>query len=129
MSEQEQIVAQQTRVCFIRHQGKDILFINFANSTLEEFAQVIDSSQRVIAAQPPKSILTLSDFTEARYNKEMVSKLLSYVQHNKPFVRAAAVLGVVGLKRVIYNTVCQLTGRNIIAFNNRTQALDWLITQ
>lgn len=129
MAEQKQTISQQERVGFIRHQDRDILFINFSNSTLEEFSQVIDSAKTIIATQPLKSLLTLSDFTEAHYNKEVVAKLKEYVDHNKPYVKAAAVLGITGLKRVVYNTICQLTGRNIIAFENRTRALDWLITQ
>jgi hypothetical protein len=52
-----------------------------------------------------------------------------FVIHNKPYVVAAAVVGVTGLKQVILNAVMKLSGRKLTAFNTLAAAKDWLAAQ
>jgi len=45
---------------------------------------------------------------------------------NKPYVVAAAVVGVTGLKQIIYNAVMKFSGRKLTAFDSLAEAKDWL---
>ncbi len=118
-----------SRVQFIEHKGKKILHLNFANCKPDEVIPVIDQAKSTIKVQPPKSVFTLTDVTEAGFNSKVSDAMKEFVNHNKPFVAASAVVGVTGLKQIILNAVMKFSGRQLHAFNNLDEAKDWLAGQ
>ncbi|MGC4120101.1 MAG: hypothetical protein QM765_37075 [Myxococcales bacterium] len=48
---------------------------------------------------------------------------------NAPYVKAGAVVGVTGLKKIVLNTLNLMTSRGFRAFDAREKALDWLAQQ
>ncbi len=117
------------RVMFIRHNNKEILFINLAKCSEDEFKTEFEKAREIISQQPPHSLLTLTDFTDIKYNREMVMFLREVAAYNKPFVKAAAVVGVTGMEKIIYDAVIKLTRRKIELFNTLEAAKDWLVEQ
>ncbi len=81
------------RVRFIRHSDKEILFLDFSSCKPGEVFLVIDKAKPVIAGQPEKSLLTLSDVTNARFDDTVSQRMKEFTAHNKAFVKAAAVVG------------------------------------
>jgi hypothetical protein len=63
------------------------------------------------------------------FNSKLSEAMKEFVCHNKPYVVAAAVVGVTGLKQVIFNAVMKLSGRKLTAFNTLAEAKDWLAAQ
>lgn len=114
------------RVKFITHHKKEILFLDFSNSLPHEVLQTIDDAKRVISARPEGSILTLTDVTNARFNDAVSDGLKQFTAHNKPYVKAGAVVGVTGLKRIIFSAVVTFSRRNLEAFDDIEQAKHWL---
>ncbi len=115
-----------TRVKF-REIGPDrILHLDFSRATPEEVLQVIDHATQIIAAQERGSLRVLTDVSEARFDTTVGTRLKEFTAHNKPFVRASAVLGVTGLKKIIFDAVNTFSGRNIRAFDNEHAAINWL---
>ena len=49
--------------------------------------------------------------------------------HNKPYVKASAVVGVDGLKKVVFNAVQTVSGRHLSSFETADQAKAWLVSQ
>jgi hypothetical protein len=117
------------RVIFIKHNGVDILHLDFSNIPPEETFATVDEAKGVISQQGPKSLRTLTDVTGAQVTSEVSNSLRDFVNHNKPFVKAGAVVGVSGIKKVILNSIMRLTGRNLTAFNTMEEAKDWLSGQ
>jgi len=116
-------------VKFITHKGTKILFIDLARKSPSELLSAISEAKSVIAAQPPASLLTLTDVEGSSYNREVADELKAYVAHNKPFVRAGAVVGLNDLKRVIFNFLNRVTGRTLKGFDRLDAAKDWLASQ
>lgn len=116
-------------VRFITHEGREILFIDFSNKNPAQFIETIREARAVIAAQPQGSLLTLTDVTGASYNREAADALKEYVAHNKPFVKAGAVVGLNDLKRVIFNFLNRVSGRSLKGFDTLEQAKRWLAKQ
>jgi hypothetical protein len=52
-----------------------------------------------------------------------------YSAANTPFVKASVVVGIGGLKRVLYQAVVKLSGRNIATLDTVDEAKDWLAAQ
>ena len=114
------------RVRFITHREKEILFLDFSNTLPHEVLQTIEDAKRVISARPERSLLTLTDVTNARFNEAVGDGLKQFTAHNKPYVKAGAVVGVTGLKRIIFSAVIAFSRRNIETFDDIEQAKRWL---
>ena len=114
------------RVKFIKHQEKDILFLDFSNTKTDEVLKIIEDAKRVISAMPKNSLLTLTDVTNARFNDSVGDGMKHFTAHNKPYVKAAAVVGITGLKRVIFGAVMAFSKRNLEAFDDVEEAKRWL---
>ena len=114
------------RVRFIEHQGKRVLFINYSHCDVAMLKAVAEEGHRVIARERPNSVLTLNDVTGTTFDKESVAVLQAKVAANAPYVRRAAVIGINGLQRLIYEGVQAFTRRRIPLFESRQEALNWL---
>ncbi len=119
----------EEKVKFIEYKGKKILFIDMANLMENEVLEVINYTKNIIRSQPEKSLLTLTDVTHARYNAKVVAEMNEYVKGNKPYVKAAAILGINPIKRIIFNKIMEFSERQLLAFENEEKAKEWLISQ
>ena len=117
------------RVRFITHKDRKILYIDFSGCNPEELMTHMREAQRIISSQPEGSVLTLTDVTDARYNRQVSAALKEYTNSNKPFVKAAAVVGVTGMKEVILNAIILFTRRNFSLFDRIDEAKEWLTTR
>lgn len=83
----------------------------------------------MISREMPNSVLTLNDVTGTGFDQESVEVLKSKVAANAPYVKRAAVVGISGLQRLIYEAVKLFTKRSIPLFSTREEALDWLVQE
>ena len=81
----------------------------------------------MISTKPMNSLLTLTDVTNARFNDEVGDGMKQFSAHNKPYVKAAAVVGITGLKKIIFGAVVAFSKRNIESFDDVEQAKRWLV--
>jgi hypothetical protein len=118
------------RVRFIEHRGVQLLLLDFSNvsDTITALA-AIEEARVEVRRQPPGSLLTLTDVRGSRFDKRIVDSIRELAAHNKPYVKAAAVVGLSGLTRVVYTALIRLTGRNIAAFDTLEEGQDYLAEQ
>lgn len=118
------------KVHIIAHKGKQIVHIDFADAREAQVLSTIEEAKAVISRQAPASALTLTDVTRIESTKPVSDALKQYAAHNKPYVKAGSVVGIDGLKRVIFNATLVFTGRrNLQAFDDLARAKDWLVEQ
>jgi hypothetical protein len=120
-------ISLTSRVQFIEHRGQRVLFINYADCDIALLKAVAEEMHRVISKEPPKSVLTLNDVTGTSFDSESVEVLKSKVIANVPYVKRAAVIGIRGLQKLIYEAIQKFSQRNIPLFDSRQEALDWLV--
>ena len=119
---------QRTR--FIEHRGRSILLLDYSGiRDVAEALREIEASREVVRAQPPGSLLTLTYVRDARYNTDVVQALKALAEHNRPFVRAGAVVGMSGIHRAVFSTILLFTRRSLKAFDDMEEAKDWLVEQ
>jgi dihydroxyacetone kinase DhaKLM complex PTS-EIIA-like component DhaM len=116
------------RIKFIKYGGKDILCLDFVGCNTTEVVAVIEEAKRVIRTQPEGSLLTLTDVTDARFNQEVTERMKEFTANNKPYVKAAAIVGISGIKKIIFEAVMMFSKRKIHIFENMNDAKEWLIT-
>ena len=122
-------VTVDEHVRFIEHKGCQILLIDFSECQPSEFLERIRYARSVIGRQPHGSTRTLTVVTKARFNGQVSEAMKEYTSHNKPYVRAAAVVGLSGLQEIVYNVIIKVTGRNIATFSDVLTAKDFLASQ
>jgi len=115
------------KVNFIKHKGKDIIFTNLANTAnIEEQLAILAKAEETIKTQPPKSVRSLIDYTNARYDLHSVEAQKNFSASVTPYMKASAVVGLSGLMRVILRSIVRITGRKIKDFERIEAAKDWL---
>jgi len=117
------------RIGFMCHDGKQILLIDFTNCCAEEVMKIAGEVQRIVTAQPRKSVLTLSDFTGAQFSRDVVTRIKEVAVFDKPYVKRAAMVGADGLPEVFYEALKIFSRREFPRFKTREQAMDWLVRE
>lgn len=112
------------RVYFTEHKGKRFLHIDAYDVSVEDGLAIVAKARGIIRSQPEKSVFTFTDVTNARFSPEVTEAMKEYVAGNKPYVVAAAVVGVTGLKQILLNSIMKFTRRKLIAFDTKEQALE-----
>jgi hypothetical protein len=116
------------RVQVIEHAGKKIVHIDFSRCNAVEILVVIARASELIRAQPPGSVLTLTDVTDLTLDEETIKAMRGYVDGNKPYVKSAAVVGARGLTRAVLGSLRVLTRRQLPSFDDLDDAKGWLVS-
>jgi len=115
---------------WIEYKGKNILYMKIASQTTEELNERLENIKPVVEKEPPNSILCIADVIDGKFNPEMTQMLKEFTKHNEPYIKMTALIGVEGLKKVIYSGVLLFTGRkNLILKDSKQEAMDWLAEQ
>jgi hypothetical protein len=117
------------RIQVIDYKGKEIIYLDFSDCNVNEVFEIIEIAKKIIRVQPLNSVLTLTNVSGTKYNREIIQAMKEFANGNKPFVKAGAVIGIDGLKRVVYDAITRFSERNLPAFDDNKKAKDWLIRQ
>lgn len=114
------------RVRFVDHNGTQILFLDFSSCEIDDALKAIREAKTVIETQAENSLRVLTDVTGARFNTELTDAMKEFAAHNKPYVKSSAVVGVTGLKKIVYDAILLFSRRHISTFNDLESAKAWL---
>ena len=115
------------RAKFIEHKGVQIFFIDFSNCPIEEAHEVIKASLPQIRGNPEKSVLTMTYTDGGKFDSEIISSLKEFTNGNEPYVKAAAVVGIKGLQKIVLDSVSYFSDREFATFDNMDEAKEYLI--
>jgi len=113
---------------WIEHKGKQILYQDFSQNFFNSAAvkAELEEVQKIVVAQPLKSVLVLSDFRDTNVGSDLLSAMNSASAATKSHVYKTAVLGVTGMKRKLADLLTALTGQPLKYFDDIESAKDWL---
>jgi hypothetical protein len=112
----------------ISYKGKEIFIADLSKSSAEEAKRVFDEAIAKITKMPQKSVLLITDSTDAVYNQETSTVTKHFSSSISAHVKASAVVGADSMKKIMISTLRLLTKRDIKTFDTRQEAMDWLIT-
>src|SRR5690348_3138686 len=110
------------RVTTFRYKGVEIIRIDWSNARPDEVIAAMEAAKKVIASKPLGTALTLTNVEGAVMERTVTDMLRDYVAHNKPYVRAGAVVGLNDMKMIAFNFVNRVTGRTLRAMDTETDA-------
>lgn len=118
------------RVNFWKHHDKIIILFDFSGCNESEFLKVLEDARSVVRTLKKDTLLTLVDVTNTESNERTNKAIKSFAEENKPYVKAGAVVGVFGIKKLVFQMVMKFTGRkNLKLFNTVREAKEWLTQQ
>ncbi len=111
------------------HQGKQILIFDFALKDKETVFKILEEGKTEVAKHPLSSLYVLTDVSGLRFNTDISEAFKDFAAHNKPYIKASALVGITGLQKIAYTAIMTFTKRNIPIFPTREEALNWLAKQ
>jgi hypothetical protein len=111
---------------FIGHRNKEILLVDFSNSSAREAEKIARSLPDHVTVQPRASVLMLVDFSGASFDKEAIRSMKEAAVFNKPFVKKSAWTGAANFPEELQREIKSFSRREIPVFESRGEALEWL---
>jgi hypothetical protein len=108
------------------HKGKRIIEIDFAGCAPGAFAPVIAEAKRALLAEPPSSVLALTCVDSVRFDPATVVEMQRFATVAMPFLKANAIVGVTGIKKIVFGGIKPLYKVPVELFDSAAAAKDWL---
>ena len=116
----------QDRIRFIDHQGKEILLVDLSNCPANEVEEIARAVPDYTTVRPRGSVLVLTDFTGAAFDRDAVRAIKETAVFDKPFIKKSALVGTEDLPVSFYDELKTFSRRELLPFKTREEALDWL---
>jgi len=114
------------RIRFIDHHGKRTLLVDLSNCSADEVEETVRGAPDYITIEPPGSVLVLTDFTGASFDRDALRAIKETAVFDKPFVKKSALIGTEDLPASFYDELTSYSRRDLLIFKTREEALDWL---
>jgi hypothetical protein len=115
-----------SRIRFIQHNKKQILLVDLSNCSADEVEEIVRAVPAVVTAQPRDSVLILSDFSGASFNKESILAMKESAVFDKPHIKKSAWVGAESLPEVFQENIKNFSRREFPRFKDRQEALEFL---
>ena len=117
------------RIRFITYQGKQILEVDFSNCNANEVEQITRKVPDYVTIQPRASVLILTDFAGASFDRDALLAMKESAVFDKPFVKKSALIRTESLPRQFYEDMKTFSRRELPIFETREEALAWLVCE
>jgi hypothetical protein len=112
---------------WIEYKGKKILYVDYTPCKTKEEMLAMLEEIAVVFDQSGGNVLSLTNFEGNYGSKEFMergSELSDVFRRNR---KKSAVLGVVGVKKILLQAYTMLTRDNMVPFDSREKALEYLV--
>lgn len=109
------------------HKGRTIVEIDFTGCSPGTFAPIVADAQRVIGTSPRGSVLALTCLEDVRFDPATVVEMERFATAAMPYLKANALVGITGLKKVVFGGIKPLYRIPVELFETRPAARDWLV--
>ncbi len=116
----------QDRIRFINHEAKKILLVDFSKCPANEVEEIARAVPDYVTVNPHGSVLVLTDFTGAAFDRDAIRAMKETAVFDKPYVKKSALIGTEDLPASFYDELKTFSRRDLLIFKTREDALDWL---
>ena len=117
----------ESRMKWISHKGKDILYEDYTNLTGKQIARLVPAITKITEEKDYKDILLLLDLSNSFANKEATNAFGESGKISKDRLKKTAVLGITGVKKVLLNFVTKVSNVDAKPFSTEEEAKDYLV--
>ena len=112
---------------WIDYKGKKILYVQYTGLKAPEMLGLIKTASEMIVAAKSNQVLSLTDVTDCFVNQEFLDLSKKQSAITLQYTKKAAIIGIVGLKKVLLNGLNAFTSNPRVPFDTLQQAKDWLV--
>jgi len=122
---------QPARSRFIDHDGQRIILLDFSGITDPEVGLAEIARARAFIGQQTRdgSHFTLTDVTRTHYDRRIIDAMKEMTVHNRPFIKAAAIVSDSALHRAAISMLAVVSRRRLEVVDSREKGLTWLAKQ
>lgn len=116
----------------LNYKGKNIFCLDVAGLKLKdrlEFQKHVEHAEEQIRKHPLKSLLLITNVMDTGFDTQVAAIMGEYADHNTPYVKASALVGVSGVQKVVLAAIKALIGRDFYLADSMEEAQEWLIQQ
>ena len=117
------------RIRFIEHHGKKILLCDFSHANAHEMQLLLEYVRITVAKYPHESIITLGDYTGSTVDHTVATRIKEVMTLDRPFVKKTAWVGTESIPHAFMENIQNFSQREIVAFQTREEAMDWLVKE
>lgn len=117
------------RLRFVNHKGQAIFLIDFSHCQGKDLLVLLDEIRADVARHEPGTVLTLADFSGAKVDKDVATRMKEVLALDRPYVKKSAWVGTDSLPHVFYENFKTFSRRDFPTFETREEAMDWLVTE
>ncbi len=111
------------------HNGRRIVEIDFDGCKPGAYAPVVAQAMKLISASPHGSVLAMTRFDNVRFDPATVLEMQRFASAAQPFLKANALVGITGMKKVVFAGVKPLYRVPVELFDDPAVAKDWLASR
>jgi hypothetical protein len=115
------------RIRSTNYEGKKILLVDFSGCPANEVEEIARAVPEYVTVNPPGSVLVLTDFTGAAFDRDALLAMKETAVFDKPFVKKSALIGTEDLPVSFYDELKSFSRRELLTFRTREEALAWLV--
>ena len=119
---------------WITHEGKRIFYSDCTDIKLADLDQLkaeLDEMVAVLAQEPGASVLVITDVRRSVGSPAAVELLKTRESAAAKYILRNAVIGITGIKKILFDAVIRASGQNARAFSDLEidQAKHWLVEE
>lgn len=116
------------RIQEINYKGKKVLYGDHTGLSGKNLVDNVIALTKKVIVSNEKPVLVLSNFSDSYASKELMDYLHSEESKLSANMSKVAVVGIVGIKKLLLNSYNQITRGNTKAFDTEEQAKEWLVS-
>jgi hypothetical protein len=101
--------------------------VDFSNCPANEVEEIARKVPDYTTVQPRGSVLVLTDFSGAAFDRDAVRAVKETAVFDKRFAQKSALIGTDEVPASFYNELKSFSRRNMLIFKTREEALAWLV--
>ena len=110
--------------------GKNFMYVDVSHIKQNSgFIDVVERVKPLISKYPEKSLYMILNIENIIFDTETKRIAVEGLAHNRPYVKYGTIIGVDGIKKIMFNVVLKITGRDMSIFFSKEQAITWLLEQ
>lgn len=116
----------------ISYKDQPIFYFDYSviGESKEKIFQVLKCGLEEMQNYPPKSVLVLANFTNFRFDQEIIEAFKEERFQTSKYTKKVAVVRVKGVLKLAYDFITNISkSENMDVFESEQEAKDWLVSE
>lgn len=110
--------------------GESFIYFDFSGFKINyEFKRLTTEGKAIIEKYPKQSVYTITNIKGILFDTQTKEIFAQWAEHNKPYVKQGAMIGMDGIKKIMMGSVLEISGRENVGYaHTKEQAIKLLLS-